>query len=88
MNITIKPISGKTYVMDVADDETVDELKKRLEPQLNVDHSHIKLMSCGKIMIDGGKKLKEYGVKQNDFVGLMISSVYTFTISIFLERSN
>jgi len=75
MKISIKTLQGKPTELEVSETDTLGDIKKKISEQLNVDVANQKLIHYGKVMTEDGKKLVEYGVKDKDFLVLMITKV-------------
>jgi UV excision repair protein RAD23 len=75
MKITIKTLQGHPTEYEVADDMTVDQLKAKIAEEFKADAAAQKLIYSGKVMSEGFKKLVDYGVKDKEFIVLMISKV-------------
>jgi UV excision repair protein RAD23 len=76
MKISIKTLQGKPTELDVNETDTLADVKKKISTQMNVDPASQKLIHYGKVMTDENKKLAEYGVKDKDFLVLMITKVF------------
>lgn len=75
MKISIKTLQGKPTELEVAETDTLADIKKKISEQMTVDPTSQKLIHYGKVMTDDNKKLAEYGVKDKDFLVLMITKV-------------
>lgn len=76
MKISIKTLQGKPTELEVAETDTLGDIKNKISEQMKVDPANQKLIHYGKVMTDDAKKLTEYGVKDKDFLVLMITKVY------------
>lgn len=75
MKITIKNLQGKPTEYEVTDTETLEDVKKKISEEFKTEVSCIKLIHYGKVLAENSKKLIEYGVKDKDFLVMMISKV-------------
>lgn len=78
MKITIKTLQGKPIDLEVDADDTLIDLKKKIEDRLNIAQENQKLICYGKVMNEENKKLIEYNLKDKDFLVLMIVKVVFF----------
>ena len=58
------------------------ELKQKIFETMEIALDSQKLIYYGKVLNDESKKMSEYGIKENDFIVLMITKVH---FSLFLE---
>lgn len=75
MRITIKNLQGKPTEYEVSDNDCLEDLKKRIAEEFKTEVSSVKLIHYGKVLGENSKKLIEYGVKDRDFIVMMISKV-------------
>jgi UV excision repair protein RAD23 len=75
MKISIKTLQGKPTDLEVNDTDTLADIKRKIFETLNIDVSNQKLIHYGKVMTEDGKKLTDYGVKDKDFLVLMVTKV-------------
>ncbi len=80
MKISIKTLQGKPTELDVSDANTLADVKQKIATQLNVGVENQKLIHYGKVMSEDGKKLSEYGVKDRDFLVLMVTKAHLFPL--------
>lgn len=78
MRITIKTLQGKPIDLEVENDDTLSDLKKKIEDTLTIAQENQKLICYGKVMNEEGKKLTEYNLKDKDFLVLMVVKVAFF----------
>jgi len=72
MKIQIKTLKSKKYELEVKADETVKEIKEKIQKELELgDASRMSLIHHGKILKDE-QTAENVGMKQNDFVVLMV----------------
>merc|ERR1719197_848560 len=72
MKITIKTLQNKRHSLEVADGDSVADIKKRIESELKLgDADSQKLIHHGKILKDE-QSAKDAGFKEGDFVVVMI----------------
>jgi len=72
MKIQIKTLKSKKYEIEVKADETVEEIKQKIEKNLELgDASMMSLIHHGKIL-KNEQTAKDAGIKENDFVVLMV----------------
>ena len=86
MKISIKTLQGKPTELEVTENDTLTDIKAKISAQMNVDPANQKLIHYGKVMTDENKKLAEYGVKDKDFLVLMITKV-TSNVTNLLEST-
>lgn len=77
MKISIKTLQGKPTELEVSETETLADVKNKIAEQMKVEVASQKLIHYGKVMNDEGKTLASYGVKDKDFLVLMITKVRT-----------
>jgi len=75
MKISIKTLQGKPTDLEVTENDTLSDIKRRIFETLNIDVSSQKLIHYGKVMAEDNKKLADYGVKDKDFLVLMVTKV-------------
>ena len=75
MKISIKTLQGKPTDLEVTENDTLSDIKRRIFETLNIDVSSQKLIHYGKVMTEDSKKLADYGVKDKDFLVLMVTKV-------------
>jgi len=75
MKISIKTLQGKLTEFEVQENNTVKELKAMIAQQMSVEPENQKLIHFGKILSDDSKTLVDCGVKESDFIVLMITKV-------------
>eukprot|EP00698_Gefionella_okellyi_P014771 TRINITY_DN4104_c0_g1_i1.p1 TRINITY_DN4104_c0_g1~~TRINITY_DN4104_c0_g1_i1.p1 ORF type:complete len:381 (+),score=102.77 TRINITY_DN4104_c0_g1_i1:108-1250(+) len=73
MKVSIKTLEGKTFEVDIADSDTVDTLKQRIETEQGIAIDTQKLIHKGKVMQVGANTVVSYGVKEGDFLVIMVS---------------
>ena len=78
MKISIKTLQGKPTELEVSETDTLADIKQKIATQMGVEVSSQKLIHYGKIMVEESKKLADYGVKDKDFLVLMITKVHRF----------
>lgn len=76
MKISIKTLQGKPTELEVSETDTLGDIKKKIAEQMGVEAASQKLIHYGKVMTDDAKKLNEYGVKDKDFLVLMVTKVF------------
>merc|ERR1711862_878119 len=77
MLVTFKTLDHKIFKLDVATDETVSDLKCRLEDDMGRDNIY-KLIYSGKILKDDSL-VSSYNINQKHFVVLMITRTKPLT---------
>lgn len=73
MKLTVKPLKGESFDVEINPEEKVEELKKKItaiKPEYPADST--KLIYSGKIMQDD-QPVGEYGIKEGEFVVVMAS---------------
>ena len=85
MQITIKDWNGQTFVLDVVSDESITDVKQKIEDKAGIPKAHQFLMFGGKNIkeIDGGmsKTLEDYNIKHESIVNLE-------RMKIFIKKSD
>lgn len=76
MKISIKTLQGKLTEIELEDNQTVADLKAQINRQMSVEVENQKLIHYGKILNDDTKKLVDCGVKDKDFIVLMVTKVF------------
>jgi len=72
-NITVKPLKGETFVVDIDDQATVGALKKQIaEMKSEFSTGPMKLIHAGKILADESM-VADAGIKPTDFIVVMVS---------------
>jgi len=72
MKIQIKTLKSKKYDLEVKNDETVEEIKDKIQNELKLgDSSMMSLIHHGKIL-KNNQTATDAGFKENDFVVLMV----------------
>ena len=87
MKISVKSITGKQITIDVEGSDTVAVLKEKLVSFANAPVERLKLVVTGKVLLDNSKALADYGVKENDCLALIISSVAASSYFVVKARS-
>ena len=59
-------------------------MKLKIEKEHNMQADLMKLIAYGKVMEDDNKTLKDYSIKEGDFLVVMVSKVY---ITMFINLS-
>ena len=75
MKITIKTLQGKPTEFEVDGSETLLSLKAKISDVCKIDVANQKLIHYGKVLAEDQKKLIDYGVKDKDFMVLMVTKV-------------
>ena len=83
MKISIKTLQGKQLPLEVEDTHTVrqrvnhkiEQLKAQIEKEHGFKADQQKLIAYGKVMDDNAKTLKDYSIKEGDFLVVMIAKV-------------
>lgn len=75
MKITIKTLQGKPTELDVSDSDTLEDLKKKIAETCKIEVGNQKLIHYGKVLGENNKKLVDCGVKDKDFMVLMVLKV-------------
>lgn len=72
MKITLKTLQGKQLPMDVEPDMTVDAFKDKIAQEHDMPAAQQNLVAYGKVLGEGQKPIGFYGLKDGDFVVVMI----------------
>jgi hypothetical protein len=75
MKITIRTLQGSPTEFEVNENETLEDLKKKIADTCKIDIANQKLIHYGKVLNENSKKLVEYGIKDKDFMVLMVTKV-------------
>ncbi len=78
MKITIKNLQGKPTEYELPEDTTLENLKKKVATEFSCELAHIKLIHYGKVLGENERKLMDYGIKNGDFLVMMISKASVF----------
>jgi len=71
MKITIKTLQQQQFTLDFGENDTIQNLKERIEQQEKHPISHQKLIHAGKIL-DDNSKVSDAKLGENDFLVLMV----------------
>ena len=66
----------------------IKEVKAKIEKEHNMQADLMKLIAYGKVMEDDNKTLKDYTIKEGDFLVVMVSKVTTLLSIKFFNRQN
>ncbi|RWS31755.1 UV excision repair protein RAD23 B-like protein [Leptotrombidium deliense] len=74
MIVTIKTLQQQTFTVEANPDETVMDLKKKIEANRGAEYAanHQKLIYAGKILSDDSK-ISEYNIEENKFIVVMVT---------------
>ena len=75
MKINVKSISGKVTTLEVAETETIGELKQKLVDFAKTEVACMKIVCSGKVLTDNTKALVDCGIKENDTLALIVVKV-------------
>jgi UV excision repair protein RAD23 len=75
MKITIKTLQGKPTEFDVNENDTLLNLKGKISEVCKIDVANQKLIHYGKVLAEDNKRLADYGIKDKDFMVLMVTKV-------------
>jgi hypothetical protein len=75
MKINVKSTTGKTITLEMAETDTVEDIKKKLTEFTKADVAAMKLIVSGKVLSDNTKAIIDCGIKDNDTVAVMIVKV-------------
>lgn len=71
MQIYLKTLAGRTIVMHVEADETVDSLKKKIEQREDVPPNQQRIIFSGK-QLEDGRTLDEYSIINRSTLHLVL----------------
>lgn len=71
MQIYLKTLAGRTIVMSVEPDETVDSLKKKIEQREDVPPNQQRIIFSGK-QLEDGRTLDEYSIINRSTLHLVL----------------
>jgi len=71
MKILLRTLKRETFSLEVQPEDTVGSVKDKIEAQYKHQTSWQKLIFAGQILADD-KPLSSYGIKENDFLVLMV----------------
>ena len=66
-------MQGKQLLIEVKETFTVRQTKEKIEEEHKISADSIKLVYSGKVLTDDSKSLKEYAIKEGDFLVVMIA---------------
>lgn len=75
MKITVKTLQGKMVDFEVEASDSIEIIKKKIEEQLKIPTDQQKLIHYGKVLGDNAKIMSELGIKDKDFLVLMMAKV-------------
>ena len=73
ISITVKTATGKQYPIQVSEDDTIEAVKKLLEPQCEIEADKQRLIYSGHVT-ENSKTLRDYGVKDGHALHLVRSA--------------
>jgi len=71
MKVTVKTLQQQQFTVEVDANETILNIKEKIEKQENQPVAHQKLIHAGKIL-DDGMKVEDAKIGENDFLVLMV----------------
>lgn len=72
MKITLKTLQGKQLPMEIEADSTIETLKAAIAAEHDMPAESQNLVAYGKVLADGAKTVTEYGIKDGDFIVVMV----------------
>lgn len=75
MKLTIKTLQGKPLELEIDESNTVLELKLKIAEVLKVEPEFQKIIHFGKVLQENTKKISECGIKDKEFLVLMLTKV-------------
>ncbi|TNV82480.1 hypothetical protein FGO68_gene4099 [Halteria grandinella] len=73
MKIVIKTLQGKQLPLEVEETYTIRQTKEKIEEEHKMQADSQKLIAYGKVLEDDNKSLKDYQIKEGDFLVVMVS---------------
>ncbi|EAN32428.1 Ubiquitin family protein [Theileria parva strain Muguga] len=71
LNISVQTMQGKTIQLQVSQNETVLDLKNKLEKEQTIPVDQQRLIFDGKLL-ENGKTISDYGIKENAVIQLVL----------------
>lgn len=68
--VLVKTLSGKTIVVNVNEDDTVDTVRQRIAEKENLPVDQQRLIYSGK-HLEGSRKLSDYNINDNSTLNLL-----------------
>lgn len=72
MKIVVKNLKGKQFDIEIEPEQTVRQVKEKIEEEQKIDANTQKLVAIGKVM-DDSKTVQEYALKDGDFIVVMVA---------------
>lgn len=72
MKITLKTLQGKQLPMEIEADSTIEALKAAIAAEHDMPAESQNLVAYGKVLADGAKSVTDYGIKDGDFIVVMV----------------
>ena len=71
MNIFVKTLQGKTVIIDVNENDTINSVKQTIYKEENIPPSQQNIIYNGK-QLDGFMSLKEFGIEKESTLHLVL----------------
>jgi UV excision repair protein RAD23 len=72
MKISVKNLNNQIFSIEISPEDSVLKVKQQIEQEQNHPVDHQKLIFSGKILEDPASIISSYGIKENDFLVLMV----------------
>jgi selenophosphate synthetase-related protein len=72
MKITLKTLQGKQLPIELEEDMTIADTKKKIEEEHKMAAESQKLIAYGKVLADEAQTLRDYNIKDGDFIVVMV----------------